>query len=280
MTGLGKGYFKLLLWVYVAALAVCGAARVLLMLQFIDYDTGFYTQQTGIIQVFNIALLVTALFLFILSRLRNPGGDYPVYQSSRVAGILSILVGLSIVAYVLLDQPYPPMEQGYSALVIQIRNIASIVLGLLAALSFVLFGAGNLTGRVYRKGVAPALCASIWMVFMLVTRFNSYTTLTTISDNLLAVLFMVAACLFFMGHARTIFGFTRKDGRNYTIPAGLCTSLIGLLLVVPNYIAMGVKSLASIPAPLLGTWESLFVLLTSLYALVFVVGMTRSIKQV
>lgn len=276
---MGKRYYGFLFGVYFLGLLVCGSARILLKLRFMDPETGFYTGSNGIITVYHLGLLAAAVLLFLVSRLRRPGGDYPVRYDNRAAGLLALLTGLSVAAYVLLDQPYPLMEQGYSQAILQARDYACVALGILAALSLVWIGAGMLFGSVSRAAMIPALFGGLWQAYMLVTRFNSYTVLTTISDNLLAVLFMVFAALFLVGQARVLFGLSRKDGRNYTIPSGLCASLTGLLLVVPNYLYMVLRD-AAMPAPLLGMWESVYVLLLSLYALVFVVGMVRSIKQV
>lgn len=277
---MGKSYYRLLLGTYVLALLICCAARILLVYSFTDYETGFLTRDTGIATAFNVVFLLAVLILFLANRLRKTDNEYPVHHRSAPAGALAILAGLSILSFVFLDQPYPLMEQGYDTALILARDIASMVLGVLAAASFVLFGIGGLTGKMPGIAAVPALFAGIWQVFMLVTRFNSYTTLTTIMDNLLAVLFMVFNTLFLVGHARTVFGFSSKNGRNYTIPAGLCASLAGAALVLPNYATMLLNRWADIPAILLGRWESVYVLLMSVYAAVFVLGMIRSIKLV
>lgn len=276
---MGKSYYKVLLGVYFAALAVCGASRVLLKLRFMDLETGFYTHRTGIATVFNAALLIAVVFLLAANRLRRVGGEYPLQKDSRFSGLLAMLTGLAIIAYMLLDQHYPEMEQGYSETLLLARDYVGVGLGILGGLAMIWLGIGRMTGKVSRGAMGPALLTSLWQVYMLITRFNSYTVLTTISDNLLAVLFMIFASLFLIGQARTIFGLSRKDGRNYTIPTGLCASLTGLVLVVPNYLYMALNGVG-MPAPMLGLWESVYVLLLSLYALVFVLNMTRSIKQV
>lgn len=280
MGTLGRRYYHMLLAIYFVALALCSAARIMLKMRFIDLDTGFYTANNGIVLVFNIALLAAVLILFVTNRLRMSSSDYPVYYRSSLSGFLAILVGISIILYMFLEQPYSmAMEQGLSEFWTLVRDIASKVLGLLAGISMIWIGIGNITDRLSRAAIFPALFGSFWQVFMLVTRFNSFTVLTTISDNLLTVLFMVFASLFLVGQARTTFGLTRKDGRNYTIPTGLCTSLTGLLLVVPNYLYMWMRDIA-MPAPMLGQIESIYILMMSIYAPVTVWGMIRSIKQV
>lgn len=277
---MGKRYYHILLTVYFVALAVCGAARILLKTRFMDIETGFYLVNNGIVLVFNLALLLAVVFLFIANRLRMASSDYPVYYRSAFSGFLAMLVGISIILYMFLEQPYSmAMEQGFTAGLLQLRDIGSKVLGVLAGLSMIWIGIGSITDRLSRAAIFPALFGSFWQVYMLVTRFNSFTVLTTISDNLLTVLFMIFSSLFLVGQARTTFGLTRKDGRNYTIPSGLCASLTGLLLVVPNFIYAWSNDVLS-PAPMLGQIESIYILIMSIYAPVTVWGMIRSIKQV
>ena len=147
----------------------------------------------------------------------------------------------------------------------------SVIFGWFSAIVFTFIGARALfSGRGQLRGGALPLVAGIWVMILLVASFNRYTTLTTISDNLLTVLFMVFASLFFVGHARTLGGFARKDGRNYAIPSGLATSLCGILLVVPNWVWAVYNGTLTMPAPLLGSFESMFVLVTSVYAFLFV----------
>lgn len=276
---MGKRYYQLLLGIYVLALVICGAARIMLKLRFMNPDTGFYTQNNGIVLIFNIVLLAAVVALFLMNRLRRVTSDYAVHYRSRVAGFFCLLTGVAVIAYALMGDPYPDMEQGYSETLLIARDYIAAGLGVIAGLALIWLGIGGLLDKVSRKAIVPALFPCLWQLYMLVTRFNSYTVLTTISDNLLAVLFMVFAALFLIGQARTIFGLTRKDGCNYTLASGLCASLLGLLLVVPNYIFMLVNDLI-MPAPMLGMMESVYALLLSIYALVFVVAMVRTIKQV
>lgn len=279
MNALGKNYFKILASVYAFALVVCTIARSLLVYRFTDYTTGFYTAKNGIIVLFNVIYCAAILLMLFMSILRKTDHDYPVHIASRASGIFAVLLALSIAAYTLLEKAYSTMEQNYSATAIAIRGNIALVLGLIAALSFLVYASQRISGKLGNAAPLLGLIPTLWQAYLIVTRFNAYTTITSIPDNLLAVLFMVAASIFFIGHARTTFGFARKDGRNYTIPIGLCLSLTGFLLVVPNYVSMIAKRIP-MPANMLGIWESVYVLVLSIYALVFVIDMSRSIKYV
>lgn len=276
---LGKDYYKVQMGVFWLALLVCGAARIMLKLRFMDVETGFYTRGTGIATVFNICLLLAVLVLFISSRLRKTEGEHPVAMRGGLLGVLGVLAGVSILLYTFLGEAYPVMEQGFSDTALQVRDLLSTVLGALAGLSLIWVGAGTAANRLSDKAAIPALLACVWQLYMLMTRFNGFTVLTTISDNLLAVLFMVFAALFLVGHARVLFGLARADSRSYALPAALCAALTGFLLVIPNYLYALING-GGIPAPMLGFWESVYVLVLSIYALLFAVVLLRSIKQV
>lgn len=277
----GKRYYSCFIAVYFVAAALCGALRIVLKLHYMEFMTGFYHTQTGYATLLNVLLFATAAGLFLISHLHKSGSDYPVYHKSPFSGTLSILSGGAIVAYTLLEkQIYPLIEQNYSSALLQIRDTACLILGLCAGAAMVVMGIcmympRPLPSAIMLLGIVPCL----WQLFMLMTRFNGFAVVTTISDNLLAVLFMICATLFLIGQSRTLFGLSKKDGRNYTIPAGLCTSLCGFLLVIPNYLYSWLNQ-TPIPAPMLGIWESVYIFCLSAYALAFVLGMIRSIKIV
>jgi len=263
---------------YFVALVFCLALRIYLRLTAMDVATGFY-QEAGylwyLVIAFNALLGVSVALLYLLYLLRRADGDYPVLREGKFTAFFAMLCGISITLYQLealdllilvgLDLPNNGMALHGIALML------SGAFGWFAAIVFTFMGARALiVGRGQLRGGTLPLAAAIWMMIILVASFNNYTTLTTISDNLLTVLFMVFASLFFVGHARTLGGFARKDGRNYAIPSGLATSLCGILLVVPNWVWAGIHNTLAMPAPLLGSFESVFILVTSVYAFLFV----------
>lgn len=274
-----KAYFKVLLGLFVVALLVCGILRVILKLEYMDASTGFYMSGGMFVPAFNVSLGITLVAIFLSNRLKKSDGDYPVRLSSDLLSFIAILTGVSILAYALFGVPEIYLEQGKSELTRQLVTYLNLALGCLAGVSFIYSGARGVLG--YKKPLSGfiMLIPSVWQVVLLITRFNDYTTVTAISDHMLAVLFMAFNCLFLVGNARTICGKMRKDGRNYTIPAGLCTVLCGFLLVIPNYIHMVVTS-SPLSMPLMSIYESLYVFVISVYALLSALWLMRSIKKV
>ncbi|MGI6403742.1 MAG: hypothetical protein ACOX0K_05940 [Oscillospiraceae bacterium] len=264
---------------YWGTLILCGGIQIRLKLVQMDYTTGFYTGSRLPVAVFYTVLGLCIALLFLLYLLRRTGGDYPVLRSRRSIAVPAILLGGSILFFTAETLALFPFGKGSPIPMGAPSAILRGLLGLMAGFSFLVSGIQGLRlGRM--KGGLLVLAPGVWMLVTLVCRFNAYNTLTTVSDNLLTVLFMLFAAVFLVGHARTLSGLARKDGRNYVIPAGLCASLCGFFVSVPNWIWMAVHHSMDIPAPLLGLAESCFLFMTALYALWFVYHTCASIQEV
>lgn len=278
-----RAYLKFMLALYVSALLAAMALRVIFKLWYIDPATGFYLRgpvTSAPVQIFNALVAAVPIIMFISSRLKRADGDFPLLVESRGCCVLALLTGLSLLGFATIGRPAVWLEQGYSPRTVEITGYLNLALGVLAALAFLYLGANGMFNRQKPPFGIILIFPPIWQVVALVTRFNSYTTVTAITDHLLAVLFMVFSSLFLIGQARTLCGHIRKDGRNYSIPSGLCCSLFGFLLVIPNLAYMAVNRLTAPPTAMLGNFECAYVLFLSVYALVFAVQLARSIKKV
>ena len=275
-----RGFFAL----YAAALVFCLGVRIPLKLTAMDPFTGFYTGGGALPLAFNAVLGICIVGVFALYLLRQTDRDYPVLRECKLTSFFALLCGVAIALYQL-EATGLPLMSGLLAL-----NpgavpegaffVVGLVLGWLTGAAFAFVGGQVLSGGGQPRNGLFTLAGGLWLMVLLVGKFNQYTTLTTISDNLLTVLFMVFCALFFCGHARTLGGFSRRDGRNYAIPAGLATSLCGALLVIPNWVWAAANGTLNLPAPMLGSFESVFVLLMSIYALLFVRHICLSIRCV
>jgi len=250
-----------------------------------DEVLGFYRGAGGLVFAFNAMLSACVVLLYLLYLLRPTDGDYPVLREDRPVALFAMLCGISMGLFQL-EIVGIHVFSGIAGLNIGVELagiplILTAVFGWFSAIAFTFVGArGLFVGGGQLRGGLLFLFAGAWMMIASTGSLNNYTTLTTISDNLLAVLFMVFATLFFVGHARTLGGFARKDGRNYAIPSGLAASLCGVLLVVPNWVWAFANSTLFMPAPMLGSFESVFVLIASIYALLFVRHICLGIRSV
>jgi len=272
-----KGFFAL----YFAALFLCVGVRVWFKFNAMDPATGFYTGARFLAWGLNAVMGLCVASLFLIYLLRRTDSDYPVLRRYRLTAFFALLTGISIALYQLEAFGVPVfgiLDPGVDHT--GITFVLSLVAGGLSAIVFIFMGMRALFGKGQMRGGILTLIGGAWLMIIIVGTFNSYTTLTTISDNLLAVLFMLFCALFLAGHARTLSGLSRKNGRNYTIPSGLSASLFGFLLVIPNWTWMAVNRTLTLPAPMLGSFESLFIFLMSVYALLFVRHVCLSIRMV
>lgn len=276
---MGKFYYRILSLFFYGSLVICGVCRMFLVLGFIDHNTGFYTKSNAFVYLLNAVLLVTVVTVFCLTRLRRAGGDYPVQRNNTLSRLLCLLGGISIIVLMSFEIPAIHASREAVNLLGKISGYGSILFGFLSGIGLFVLG---FLGFVRREDSVPGLlllCPPIWQLLLLIFKFNSYSTITTMPDNLLIVLFMIFNTLFFVGHARTVSNLGRNDGRNYTVPAGICSSLFGLLLVVPNYAFMIVNQ-APMPVASLGFYESICYFLLSLYAASYSLSLIRSIQSV
>lgn len=273
-----KAYCRLVYLTWGLMLVVGGILRVALKLFFTDASTGFYQENGWLSIAFSAVLAAGCVLLLLMNALRKGTGDYRISGRSAAVSLLALLAGAAILLYVWLGLPIPLGQPNPDANPKweQYIRIINQVLGSAAAVSFAAAGVWGLLGKS-----PPALLSilpALWQIVLLLSRFNGYHSVLYIPDHLLAVLFMLFATLFYLGHARTLSGLSRKDGRNYVISSGLCASACGFLLVVPNYIYMAAYG-AGMPVALLSIPESVYVLAMSFYAMSFAVSYMRSIRD-
>ena len=256
-----------------------GVSRTYLSLFNTDFSSGFYISESPFIWVFNLTLLISSVFLMLIGATTRTDNDYPISSSSFLVGIFSMIAGVGAALYTLEVTDWFAVTSNTGTQIAGLGANIGGIFGILSALYFFGSGLRRILRIRHSIGAAFALCPPIWILSLLVAKFNSFTTLVTIADNLLIVLFMMAAPVFAIGNARSMNGLARKDGRNYTIPTGLITALIGLFLTLPNFIYAALNS-SPIPAASLGDMESVFIFFFSLYAFASANHLRRSIATV
>jgi len=277
---MGKSFVRILNLIFYISLVVCGVCRIILKLKYIDHGSGFYAGGGVLVILFNAVLLVAVLLLFCMTRLRKASGDYRVRQNNRFGAAICLLSGSSVIAFTVSELPDTLASYEGVNLLGLISGYGSSILGFGAGIALLVMGTMSFLGKEQDVNPLLLLCPSLWQLLLLISKFNSYATITTISDHMLTVMFMLFNTLFLFGHARTVCGLGRNDGRNYSIPAGFCSALFGLLLVVPNYIYMLASRSIVPPVSTLSLLQSAYILLLSVYAVSFVHSVTRSIRVV
>jgi len=276
---MGKYYYRIMFAIFWCAFIICGGLRVYLKLWKTDPTTGFYRSESIFTVMLSVLLAVTMIAMLLLNRLKRVYNDYPMVRQNRYIGFFSVLSGISIALFTIEQTGWLTITNHVGTPLHEGGVWLCGILGVMASLVFIANGLYTIFTRKEGANGVLLLIPTIWQASVIVVKYNSYNTLTTNCDNLLIILFMTASILFLMGNARTICGFSRKNGRNYTLPAGLIVSMTGLLLTIPNYIYRIVWS-APNPAMALGDMESIYITIFSVYAFACVTRLRRSIAFV
>jgi hypothetical protein len=286
-----RAYFKALYLFYMLAILLCVGSRCVLVLRFVNPETGLYDGGEPLTLLFNLTLLACIVLWFAMTLLRRTRHEYPLAHRSRAVRVFSALCGLALLACmaanaaeVLNRWRYGAVPAGLfsSYLYYEPSAVTFLLLGLkllfgvLGGASLLLFAFLRAPGRLAFLGVFPAL----WQLTTLLERFTGYLAPTQISDNLLTVLFMTMAPLFLLGQARSVGGIGMPSSRTYLIPAGFAASLAGFSLIVPKLLLFIVSRQ---PVEFTFSWTLMsyvYMLLLSVYAIVFLAGYTKAIKIV
>lgn len=275
-----KSFFKIVFSVYFGALFLCSVIQGILKISFTDHETGFYIKGTALPLIFGFIFYTSIIVLVLLNLFKSTFNDYPLHSRSRLSLVLSIATGLSVIFYIWLGLP---RHIEYLSIINRLweRSIvySNLIFGSIVGLSFIIFGFAGLFFPAKAPIAFLMIMPALWQTIVVISRFNGYPSVLYITDNLLSVLFMLFIILFYIGHARTISGYARSDGKNYIISSGLVASLCGITLTVTNlvyYLAAGTIGGITITA----ATELIYTFFASLYALVYVISYTKKLALV
>lgn len=279
---MGKNSLKIFFAVYYCALLLGVTLQTILKFVFMDASTGFYRSGTlGIPSSYILAgvFVLAILFWFLMTLFRRTRNDYPIGYSHRLTSVFSVLTGAAILGYTLLD--VTPQVQNPASTPIWNKVMVGLVFfaGIAAAVSMIVGGIGSRFLRDGKPGAVLGIFPCLWQLMLLLSRFNHLIAVTTLSDVLLNLLFMSFAAIFLLGQSRIIYGLGVRTSRTYAIPAGLSLSLAGFTLTISNllYAASHGGFMSAVTIPLS---ETLYMLILSLYAIVFLTGYAKSIRKV
>lgn len=271
--------FRHFFLVYYASLVISVILQTILKFTAMDPATGFYNPGNVLPVVLGIIITASILFWFVMTLFRRTKHDYPVNYKHRLTSIFSILCGISIFYYTISDIKEQVYNQASSLTWNKIMLLLSFCMGIAAALSMIVGGIGAKYFREGKPGAILGIFPCLWQLVVLLSRFNNFIAITTLSDVLMNLLFMCAASIFFLGQSRIIYGLGIRNGRTYAVPSGLSLSLLGLTLIIPNLIYRLVygHTMFGVTIPLS---EYIYIAALSIYSIVFLSGFSKSIKKV
>lgn len=221
----------------VSAIVGLVCLRLVLVLDFIDPQTGFYRVATLSAAVFPYlyAAFLAALFVFVL-RYRSsfsassPGALRIAAPAASTLGAC-LLIPQVVTAVTLLRGLKESMRQPLDLLF----SIFALLVCCCAGAAFLLLSLKLLT-----NGVEPIFTHSIvlalpilWRCFLLVGRFVAKPAPAALSESTLGILLDLFAVLFMVAHARVITQLGLKDGTRMLLFSGCAYTLTALLLFIP-----------------------------------------------
>ena len=255
---------KNILLIFSSFTAVAVILRTLQLAFFIESSTGFHKNNgnNGY-----IAIVIYALyFVFAIGTYLLVNFFSKIQPSSRPdTGKSPILAVISLVlsAFFLLSSASTVVFSDFT------QSIASSALSLLTGLFsfffFLLYGIGGWVKIKLPSGftIAPI----IYFVYRLVMSFINYTGVSNISENILDIVFLCFAVLFFLLHGKILSGIEVRKSCRQIFSFGLLTFFFGCLNSLPPVLTVALGREAELHSmPSLAT---LGYLLFGIYALVF-----------
>ncbi len=238
-----KNLLKKPFFLSVAAFSLIACiVRVILLATNIEDDTGFYINPSSFWRILFIIILLSAfIFGFVWVYLLRRRGVLPINLKFDFKDLFSerVIIGIVTASFAAntfyeifrIANPLPslllPQSVTYFAVLTSIASALSLIYFII--LSFLY--ENNLFARSLFC-VVPI----IWVVFRLLRDFISFTTITTISKNLLDILYLSALLitLFALGRIFTETE-TSKGLRLYNVTAPI-TIVLGFVLSIPSVI--------------------------------------------
>lgn len=218
----------------VGALGLIAATlRMLQLLRYIDFTTGFYDGPAGLTIGLGIVLVIGFVFLLAVSLM-----DRHVYtiELSRKQNVLLGIVVLFAGMGLLFDFTTGILDILTKTLAPNALEIIRMVLELAAAVSLLM-----LAVRPDRQGQRKAvdlvhLLPCIWSVVTMVTFFLRNTVVTSLSENLYLILFMVFVTLFLLNTAKYWCGYGNLSVERMLLVSGGMSFLFGCVSILPFFV--------------------------------------------
>lgn len=220
------------LWIpFAVFLAALLPLRLYQVLYLIDPETGFSTGNPYVLQILLglVALFVLTL-MFMCLTCKNTPERYDMGKNI-FAGAFSMLTGASMLAesaYFLLDF-LSDQSKGPS--------LVQAVLGVLAAVVFVMMGVCSFTGRNLLERVPLlTLLPTVWCCVRLVFSFLSYTNIATNSSDMLDLLSTSFLLIFLFTQAKLLSGFTTPKSGKRAVVAGMSAVVLLFVFRLPSLV--------------------------------------------
>ena len=223
-------------------------SRTFLWTNGIDISTGFYLDNTTVIQtVYRTIVAVAIIFVILIvflgksfvkkaneEELVNPYKADLLLLSSQASIFFGTLA--AIMAFLLFMFSANEIFGNKNISTIKMVEYISM---LASALVFGILAVRQYLGRAINKGLGYSmLIPAIWITIRSALIFKNFIIITSKSQNLLTMLFVLSWLIFIVEFARLYSGFEKKSTRPVLVIMGIMTFIFGIAETLPVYIFM------------------------------------------
>lgn len=228
--------------VFAAALLVTLPLRTIQYFTVIEGGSGFYTKFNANIAIYAIVMAAASVFFFVSALLKKKKISFETQaQKFPGCGILSIVSALAVLyscysEYVSgsIDASQYVVSSTVSTAINARFALIEAILGIIAAIFFLLLGVFLLTGKRSDTVKILSLFPVIWLVVRLVTKFARTISYLRVSDITLEMLGLIFMILSFMAFAQSNSNVEAKGNEWKLAGFGLPAALFGLNLFIPR----------------------------------------------
>lgn len=219
--------YKLPKFTFLFSALICVALRIIIKLTAVSPVTGYYNGSTALTGSFTAILVVSILIILCAGLLQRPGEKRvsysPLFRVTYIlAGVAALVMDYTWVLKFLDDISWFETPQTIDALV-------CIVLAVPCAFIMIWMGIRLKKDSSSSKinSVLP-LIPVIWQIYMLLSKFMSYTATRNMSDQLLVIVMLILLTPYLLAHGRMAGNLTLQKSANHAVGFGLCFALVAI----------------------------------------------------
>ncbi|MCI9576892.1 MAG: hypothetical protein HFJ84_09655 [Clostridiales bacterium] len=228
--------------VFFGALFVSVPLRIFQLIFFVDYETGFFTDDGVITASLTIFLLLTsALLIFMCLRDKNAPKRYPPIKNipagltAGVAGVVTLIH--SVLAIVSFAKPREGMEAAAVSTGQQYLTVILGLVGVIAGAIWVVTAVGYFTQKnFFREMPVFALIPPVWLCINLVALILNYTTYANFTENVYDMLTVMFMLIFVFTRAKLFAGVRLTSSGKRIYAFGFPAILFACITAVPNVV--------------------------------------------
>lgn len=220
--------------------------RMVLKLDFIDQQTGFYNAHSILTGVFGCAYAACLLGLLLLVPPRIK--ERKPLPNLRSVSWAATVWGMTI--------EFKALADGYDLFTGSARggvlvnadlllSLFALLLSVVTGLVVIVLAVNMASGALGGYPASMVLTATVlYQCFLLVGRFTGRTTPITVSDDILKIIMLVFSILFAVAHARVITRLNVAKGLHLLEFSGYAYALTALLLLLPELFGAAIGRLS------------------------------------